>query len=233
MMMPWRIDDLGASSKLHERHRGKWWPYRELRAEELATLMAWLARTGSRVTLAITARWVTRRANQIPYARMFPEQAAVIRLAVQHGLVEVACHGLTHCIPGRHADWTFWRSNRQWHREFIDALPFPEQVEHLRVARAELEQTFLAPVTTLVPPGNAISERLALTALDLGFTVVTCRRPDPSTASVIADDRAYPVTHDRDLVAWGMNATLATNDWCSLTTRTVREWATARVEVVP
>lgn len=239
-MIALRIDDLGASSKLYERHRGKLFPYRELTADELAQLTTWLIRTESRCTLAITACWVTRGLTYWPYAAKFPAQTAVIKDAVRRGLVEVACHGLTHCIPGKHADWKFWRSNRQWHREFTDAMPWEQQVQDLRMARAQLEETFETDVTTLVPPGNMISERLALTALDMGFQLVTCRAPRSEWGaiipSVVYDDAGQLVAHDRDLVRCGVA------QWLSLAlahtlagekTCTVREWVGVTPQVIP
>jgi peptidoglycan/xylan/chitin deacetylase (PgdA/CDA1 family) len=223
-----RIDDLGSSSKRWERHRGKWFPYREMLFDDLWDLHLWLRSTRSHATLAITACWVERDGALVPYARKWPMAAEGVRSLVAAGLVEIACHGLTHCIPGRHVpSWAPWRGNRPMHREFIAALPFAAQVEHLRRAKALLEDTFGVAVSTLVPPGNAISERLALTALDMGFERVTCRQPAGALWTWILDDTEQTVLHDRDLVTEpdALARVRHRAPFC-----TVREWASAQRE---
>jgi hypothetical protein len=190
-----RIDDFGASSKRYERHRGKLLPYQETSARDLRRLIDWLYQSGSAATLAITACWVTGEGKLLPYAMRFPEQTKEIRRGVQLGVVEIAAHGLTHCIPGRHVEWRPWRGNRAMHREFIDALPFSQQAWHMVYSRCLLEAMFGRPVITLVPPGNAISDALVDAALELGYTLVTCRARGRSR---IADDSDHVVLHDRD-----------------------------------
>ena len=169
-----RIDDFGASSKWFERHRLKPFPYRETNAKELERLLNWCQRTHSSCTLAITALWVHRNGDASKYQYRFPAQTEVIRWGVHVGVFEVASHGLTHCIPGRHADWKWWRGNRQWHREFIPALPYDKQRDHLHRSKVILEEAFRCEVTTLVPPGNAISGPMMYTATELGYETITC-----------------------------------------------------------
>lgn len=201
-MTPLRLDDFGASSKLYERHRGKWWKYPEVTPDDIGDLARWCLINSASMTLAITACWVERDGSLTPYHVKYPEQAATVHYWATRGVFEIACHGLTHCIPGRHVpSWVPWRGNRQWHREFIDAVPFTTQVEHLRRAKQILEDRFLTTVTTLVPPGNAISERLAMYALEHGFERVTCRARG---RAFIVDDMHHAVLHDREIVARGV-----------------------------
>jgi hypothetical protein len=205
-LIPLRIDDFGASSKRYERHRGKLFAYREVTARELNELWIWLARRQSACTLAITACWVERDGTLTPYPQKFPLQAHTIRQGIAAGVFEVACHGLTHCIPGQHVrPWYSLRSNRQWHREFIDALDVDVQVQHLTLAKQILEDYFAVPVTTLVPPGNAIPRWAVERARGLGYATVTCRARG---AQGIVDDSAHYVVHDRDLVARGIGGAL-------------------------
>ncbi len=157
-MTPLRLDDIGACSKRYERHRGKWWRYGELEPREIDEIAASLLARRWTMTLAITACWVEEDGSLVEFPRKYHDLAGAIHYWTMRGVFEIACHGLTHCIPGRHVpSWLPWRGNRQWHREFIDALPFTTQIEHLRLGKLILEDRFTVPVRTLVPPGNAIS----------------------------------------------------------------------------
>ena len=151
-----RLDDLGASSKAYEwwsRHRwanvwplhhrklfGAWGPYRELRAWELEDIFQMINRAGAQLTVAITAYWVERDGTLTPYSVKFPHQAALIRWWALHGRLEVAAHGLTHCVPGQHRPrWI--GGNRPWHREYN------------RVAMRHLAADLGVPVTRYIRPG--------------------------------------------------------------------------------
>lgn len=228
-MTPLRLDDLGASSKLYERHRTKWRAYRELDCDDLADLGRWCVLKGATLTLAMTACWVERDGSLTPYHEKYPEQAAVIHYWARRGIFEIAAHGLTHCVPGRHRpSWIPWRGNRQWHREFIDYVPFNVQVEHLRRARAILEDRFMVPVTTLVPPGNAISERLAMDAVEKhGYSLVTCRARG---RRFIVDDSTHTVLHDADLVRNGMEVL---DRLPALDYQSVERWRVSKLGRVP
>lgn len=201
-MTPLRIDDFGASSKRYARHRGKLLPYSEAHEDDLIRLFTWLQRIDCRATLAITAAWVERDGSLTPYPKKFPRQTSIIQQAVLAGRVEIACHGLTHCIPGQHTSWP-WQGNRRWHREFIDALPYGQQRAHLVRGRRILEDAFGLGVTTLVPPGNAISDQLAEAALAMGYEVVTCRLDAVAAFPSVVDDRGQCVLHDRDVIGVG------------------------------
>ena len=155
-MRPVRLDDLGASSKAFEwwsRHRwaniyplhhrrlfGAWGPYRELHAEELEEIFRMVYTAGAALTVAITAYWVERDGSCTPYSVKFPRQAGVIQWWAWLGRLQVAAHGLTHCVPGQHRPrWI--GGNRPWHREYN------------RVAMRHLAADLGVPVTRYVRPG--------------------------------------------------------------------------------
>lgn len=203
-----RIDDLGASSKRYERHWGKWFPYRELSPDELADLAYWLRKTHSRCTLAITAYWVERHGATTRFDKKFPEQARVIRQMASAGLVEVASHGMYHCVPGKHAGGWWWKSNREWHREFRDGVNLWQQLAQMKCSRDALQQMFDTPVTTLVPPGNLIGPTAIALAKDPGgYTLVTGRIQGVHAGGrghmrdgLVCDCQDQTILHDRDLV---------------------------------
>jgi len=161
-MTPLRLDDLGASSKryewwsryrwanvwpLHSRHFfGAWGPYRELSAWQLRAIFQAIERHGARLTVAITANWVERDGTLTSYSRKFPDQAAVVIEWATKGVIRVAAHGRTHCVPGKHRPrWI--GGNRRWHREH-GADPGP--------ARHQLAKDLRLPVTRYVAPGELV-----------------------------------------------------------------------------
>ncbi len=189
-MTPLRIDDLGASSKRWEYHPGKRRPYRELRVEELAALWKWLATHESRCTLAITACWAERNGDMTPYPDKFPMQAEFIKHMVAAGRATVACHGLTHCVAGQHAEAWPWQNNRAYHREFRDPLTPHQQVERAKAACRMLSRWCGMDVTTIVPPGGVL-DRLAAVQLRMAGYKIT---------GWVQQDHGATVLHDRDLV---------------------------------
>jgi hypothetical protein len=155
-----RIDDLGASSKRYERwsHHswanfwpaydrrlfGAWGPYRELSVDELEDICEVTSRARKTITLAITAYWVKRNGSLLAYNRKFPGQAAIIAHYARRGVVEVAAHGMTHCVPGQHLHkWV--GNNRYWHR---DRAPWRAE------AKRAIELWLDLPVTRFVEPGH-------------------------------------------------------------------------------
>ena len=94
------------------------------------------------MTVAITANWVERDGTLTPYSKKFPDQAEVVLNAERRGIIKVAAHGLTHCVPGKHLPrWI--GGNRRWHREH-GALPGP--------ARHQLQKDLAIPVPATSRP---------------------------------------------------------------------------------
>lgn len=189
-----RLDDIGASSKQHERTRfgwGGWAPYPELTAAQLAAVMDTLALCGSTMTVAVTACWVERSGALTPYSARFPAACSVLRDAAQCGLVEIANHGLTHCVPGRHLPRWF-RSNRQFHREFTSYLPPDQHREHLVRSQELLSEAFGVRPTVLVPPGGMMTADTVAAAYDAGIRHFSHR----------VNGLAF---HDRDIALHGVS----------------------------
>ena len=86
-----RMDDVGASSKLYEQYSKKlyglanisflkrlpyfkaWGPYPELTAIDWSVIANILETHNAKLTVGITASWVNKFSDLIPYHIMFPE----------------------------------------------------------------------------------------------------------------------------------------------------------------
>ena len=185
-MRPLRVDDFGSCSKAYEQYASPFWasvgplkrlyglkgwgPYHELDPWLIEALCASVDATGGSFTVAVTACWVKRDGTMVPYPEKFPEQAATIKRWVDRGTVEVANHGLTHCVVGKHLP-RFWGHNRTWHREFYADLPRDLMVEHLWWSQSILRDWLGVAPATLVPPGSVWRTDLDGIAATLGLTV--------------------------------------------------------------
>jgi len=218
-----RIDDIGASSKYHlyytkrwysnfgplrdRRLFGHWAPYREMTAADWLQLYKILERFRSKLTVGITACWVEDDGSLVPFPEKFPDEAAAIGEGLAKGLIEVANHGLTHCVledrQYRRRRW--YGTNRPFHREFWDWVGADVQLDHLRRAQDILTGYFKTPVTTFVPPGNVYSMQTLEACRQVGIRTLNCERPklhDGTSPKVIGDDNVLPF-HDRELVVFG------------------------------
>lgn len=227
-----RMDDVGAASKRHEVHGQtriplgalrlpfpgnllwlkylppikRWGPYPELTARQWHEILHVLEARRARLTVAVTAAWVEDEHRLTPFPAKFPEAARMIREGVGAGLLEVANHGLTHCLRrgGAFRPRAF-TSNRAAHREFYDFLPAAEHEAHLRQAQAILEDAFGAPVVTFVPPGNLLQDVTVAAACRLGLRFLSYRAPTrlDGLLPVVGDERGITF-HDRDLALGGV-----------------------------
>lgn len=224
-----RLDDVGASSKRYEvysnhvwrwgplRVSGNWlflkylpgWksagPYRELYPTEWSELFVILRQNDARLTVAVTAAWADRSDRITPFPVRFPDQASVLREGVQEGLIEIANHGLTHCVLEHDLFRPRWfSSNRRYHREFWDWIPAPVQDWHIGTAQDILQRWFRVPVVTFVPPGNVYSEATLAIAERHGLKYVSCQTPTRKVGQmiVLGNDGVMPF-HDRDIVLNG------------------------------
>ena len=225
-----RMDDVGASTKRYEvysnRHWGygplrvsgnwlflkyippfkAWGPYRELNAREWHLVCESLARAGAKLTVAITAAWAERRDRLVPFPKRFVEAAVVLREGVRAGLLEIANHGLTHCVlDGDRFRPKLWSSNRRFHREFWDWIPPETQASHIRQSQEILQEYFSQPVVTFVPPGNVFTPVTLEIASRYGLRYVSCDAPAGriGNMTVLGNKNVLPF-HDRDLVYGGV-----------------------------
>jgi peptidoglycan/xylan/chitin deacetylase (PgdA/CDA1 family) len=182
-------------------------PYREMRAAEWSQVLAILRAASARMTVAITAAWADRSDRVTPFPIRFPEQAEALKEGVREGLIEIANHGLTHCVLQDNLFRPRWMSsNREFHREFWDWVPLSVQEEHISRSQDILQNYFGVPVVTFVPPGNVFTEGTLAIAERHGLRYVSCNtKPGTSgTLRVLGNEHVVPF-HDRDLVLNGVD----------------------------
>jgi peptidoglycan/xylan/chitin deacetylase (PgdA/CDA1 family) len=224
-----RMDDVGASTKryevysIHEWRRGplrfsgnwlflkylppfkRWAPYRELTASEWTEICAVLARARAKLTVAVTAAWVDGDARCVPFPVRFPDAARALKAGVEAGVIEIANHGLTHCVVEGMAFKPRWfASNRAFHREFWDWVPAAVQDEHLRRSQEILRDYFATEVVTFVPPGDVFTDGTLELAARHGLRYLSSRvRPSAGAPLVPIDSEDVVAFHDRDVVRHG------------------------------
>ena len=229
-LVAFRLDDVGACSKRYEVYSDwscglgplrisgnwlalkyappfkKWGPYREMTAQEWRQIFQLLDRAQAHLTVAVTAAWVESSTKMIPFPERFPEEAAALREGVRTGLVEIANHGLTHCVvEGEAFRPRWWSSNRPFHREFWPWVPQEIQEDHLRRSQAILQDTFQTEVVTFVPPGNVFTPSTLEIAKRYGLRYVSCQASGQSGEPMIMiDEENVRVFHDRDIVLRGV-----------------------------
>ncbi|MBN1788095.1 MAG: polysaccharide deacetylase family protein [Sedimentisphaerales bacterium] len=220
MKLALRIDDIGASSKRFEVYSKvpggnilflkclpafkAWGPYEELSAGQWEGIFSILRRFGAKLTVSVTAGWVEKDGQLIPFIQKFPSQAEAIKKALDEGLVEIANHGLTHCVIGRHLPRLF-SSNRTFHREFWSWLEEDVHYEHIERAQNILQDYFQVKVTTLVPPGNVFCDATVKAAEKFGINLINCYTETKTIGSVrIVGEENVFAFHDRELIIDGI-----------------------------
>jgi len=173
MRVSLRIDDIGASTKRYEvysnipfcnflfikylKYLRAWGPYREMGPDDWNSVFRILQDHNAKLTVAVTAAWIDKNGNHIPFPEIYPDEAKCLKSGFESGYLEIANHGLTHCVVGKHLPRLF-SSNRKYHREFWDWIPRDVHFEHIVISQKILQEWLGARVTTLVPPGNVYSE---------------------------------------------------------------------------
>jgi peptidoglycan/xylan/chitin deacetylase (PgdA/CDA1 family) len=218
------MDDVGASSKRYEVYshslKGvgnwlflkyippfkKWGPYRELNVKDWLQIFHLLRASKAKMTVGVTASWAEDETRLIPFPKKFPEEAKVLKKGVQEGLIEIANHGLTHCVVEKNAFKPKWfSSNRKYHREFWEWVSADIQKEHLRRSQDILQTYFDCRVVTLIPPGNVFVQQTLDLAHEHGLQFLSCmgEAPAGSKLKFISNKHVVPF-HDRDLVVHGI-----------------------------
>jgi len=225
-----RLDDVGASSKKYEVYSNKYWnigkiqisgnwlilkylpsikawgPYREMKANEWYILLGDLEKYNAKLTVAITAMWAESESSLIPFPKRFPDEAIAIKEGLGQGLLEIANHGLTHCVVERNAFRPKWFSgNRKFHREFGPHVSLDIQERHIQESQKILEDWFETTVVTFVPPGNQFIDSTLDLIAKHGLRVVSCNTTSRviSELTVVGNQDVFPF-HDRDVVLGGM-----------------------------
>lgn len=218
-----RIDDIGASSKyqlyytkrwysnfgpLRDRRLfGHWAPYREMSARDWQQVFRILGRFHAKLTVGITATWVEDDGTLVPFPDKFPDEAKAIGEGLSKGLLEIANHGLTHCVlEGKQFRRRFgYGTNRPYHREFWEWISADHQLDHVQRAQDILTGYYRTDITTFVPPGNVYSEQTLEACRTVGLRTLNCERPKLRSGDaprVIGDDNVLAF-HDRELVVFG------------------------------
>jgi peptidoglycan/xylan/chitin deacetylase (PgdA/CDA1 family) len=219
-----RIDDIGASSKEYEIYSKKWkglgnilflkhlpyfkaWAkYREMTSEDWHSTFELLRKYKAKMTVGVTAAWVHYNGSLEPYPKKFPVASAALKEGSDEGLIEIANHGLTHCVL---KDFLFrpqwFRSNRAYHREFWDWIDRDEHFEHIQRSQDILTGFFKTPVTTLIPPGNVYCDFTLEAAQKYGIKTLNCNTENGNRHDVrILSNQNVFAFHDKEIVEIGM-----------------------------
>lgn len=219
-----RMDDVGASTKQFEVYSRipfgnvlflkhlppfrAWGPYRELTAKEWHQILELLRSYGAHLTVGVTAAWVEGDGTLTPFPKKFPQAAATIREGLREGLLEVANHGLTHCVVGQHRPQLF-ASNRKFHREFWPWVPKETHEQHLRESQTTLQEFFGVQAVTFIPPGSVWTPDTERSASAHGIRYLASREElapsgRRSNGLTYVGDENEVDFHDRELVRKGL-----------------------------
>ncbi len=219
MRVSLRMDDIGASTKKYEVYSNfpfgnflfikylkpfrAWGPYREMGQGDWERVLRILQNHNAKLTVAVTAAWVDKNGDYIPFPEIFPDESACLKRGHKEGYLEIANHGLTHCVVGKHMPRLF-SSNRKYHREFWDWIPRDVHVDHIVNSQKILQEWLGAPVTTLVPPGNVYSLDTIKAAGNNGIERINSHLDLGMESPVkIVGDEAVIAFHDREIVLEG------------------------------
>lgn len=234
-----RMDDVGAASKIYNQYGkvnwevlGKnlpltpfanwlffkrtkpfkrWAPYRELIAMEWDSLLSLLRKHNVKLTVGITASWVEPDGSLVPFPKKFPEEASKLKEAVEEGLLEIAHHGLTHCVLRDNLYRPKWfSSNRTYHREFYQWLPEEVHQKHIFEAMDILTSYFKVNIVTFVPPGSVWCEATEKYAFQAGLKFLNSSEAKAPTGRessglVYIGNKNVIDFHDKDVIERGIS----------------------------
>lgn len=219
-----RMDDVGASSKefciysnkfmglgnflflKYLPHFKAWGRYRELLVEDWDLMFDLLSANQAVLTVAVTACWVESDGKLTPVYNKFEKQIMKLREGVSSGLIEIANHGLTHCVLNENLYLPkAFTSNRKYHREFWDWLPREHHFENIKSSQTILEHAFGQKPQVLVPPGNVYSFDTLDAAIENGIKVVNCNTEDYEYKGLLIKSNKNVIAfHDKDIVEEGV-----------------------------
>jgi hypothetical protein len=223
------MDDVGASSKRYEIYSDyrfgvgsigisanllflkylkpfkKWGVYRELKSSDWQQIIDKLDYEEIKLTLAITAAWADNEFTIIPFQEKYPDEAELIKDGQKRGLLEIANHGLTHCVVENNLFKPKWfSSNRKYHREFWDWVSPEIQEKHIKESQSILKNYFKKDIVTFVPPGNVFTDITVKLAERYGIKYISCRTAPTikGNITIIGNQNVIPF-HDRDIIING------------------------------
>lgn len=219
-----RIDDIGASTKHYEVYSKKWFglgnflflkylkffkawgPYREMNADEWYQIFDLLRRYNAKLTVGVTASWVNYDGSITPFFKKFPEEAEALKYGQKIGLIEIANHGLTHCVlKEKLFRPRLFSSNRTYHREFWDWLGKDLHYDHIKKSQNLLNNFFKIKVKTLIPPGNVFCDHTINAASKYGIKFINCQTLDAKKKGIhIISNKNIFDFHDKEIVENGI-----------------------------
>lgn len=220
-----RIDDIGASSKEFEVYSKRWFglgnmlflknldyfkawaKYREMEAKEWYKVIELLKKYNAKLTVGITATWVNFDGSCIEFDKKFPEEAKALKYGLEEGVLEIANHGLTHCVLKNNLFRPkLFTSNRTYHREFWEWLGKDLHFEHIKKAQEILQNYFSTKITTLIPPGNVYCDYTIEAAKEYGIKIINCKTIDKSIdkIEIVSNDKIFAF-HDKEIIEFGVD----------------------------
>lgn len=220
-----RMDDVGASSKYYEVYSKlpfgvgnilflkylpfikAWGRYEEMAVSDWIDIIELLIKYNAKLTVAITASWVNKNGELIPFYDKFPQQLEQIRVGLDLGVLEIANHGLTHCvIQKKNFLPKLFSSNRKYHREFWDWIPKDIHFEHMEKSQEILRHSFEILPQVFIPPGNVFCNHTLDAAIKNGIKYVNCNTLSKTYKNLrIISNQNVEAFHDKDIVEQGPN----------------------------
>jgi peptidoglycan/xylan/chitin deacetylase (PgdA/CDA1 family) len=185
-----------------------WGRYEELTPGEWEELLAILKKYNKRLIVGITANWIEKDGTAVPFPVKFPKQASLLKQAQNDGIIEIANHGFSHCIIGKHLPRLFG-SNRKYHREFWPYLEQDVHTTHIIESQKVLEGYFKKDIVLFIPPGNVWSIKTYRALKKTNIRRVISRQymadsTDPMDGIEFSSDTAgYFNFHDREIKLYG------------------------------
>lgn len=184
-------------------------PYREIAACEWKQIFAILKRYNAKLTVGITAVWVEKDGGLRPFFEKFPKQAEILKSGMQDGFIEIANHGYTHCVKGKHLPRLF-SSNRNYHREFWDWVGIETHKEHIEKSQEIISSYFGCRPLTFIPPGNVWTQDTERFAAANGIRYLSsreikCPTGKKSNGLFYVGDNNVCAFHDRELILNGIH----------------------------
>ncbi len=215
-----RMDDVGASTKHFEVYSKKifgnflflkylsyfkaWGVYDEISPDMWKEILQILDNEDAKLTIGITATWVERDNTLVPFPEKFPLQADLLKAAEVEGLIEIANHGLTHCVVGNHLPKLF-SSNRKFHREFWDWLPEELHKEHIFESQMIFKSWLGKSPIGLIPPGNVYSNATVRASEENGIKYLNSSSSISIDSHInYIDESIVDAFHDREIVLEGI-----------------------------
>ena len=217
-----RMDDVGASSKkfnVYSKSRignflflkrikpfKAWGPYDEISTEQWKKIIDLLYINNFKLTIAVTATWVDEKNNLIPFPEKFPQQANLLKEAFKNKIIEIANHGLTHCVVGKHLP-RYFSSVRKYHREFWDWIPVDMHKTHLEKSSKILNEWLGSKIDIFVPPGNVYAEYTIDSLNELNFSRInSSKKLDCSYKNLkLIDEKNVFAFHDKEISTLGVD----------------------------